>query len=122
MTLVAADAPARSRALGLTGICLGFEMITLDATIVNVALGPIGADRVGALSTAQWIVNGYTLPFPALLLSAGALADRAGARTGFLIGLAVFALGSRLCGSGLAHRAHRGPGRPGGGRRRVDAL
>jgi DHA2 family methylenomycin A resistance protein-like MFS transporter len=97
MTLVATDAPARSRALGLTGICLGFLMITLDATIVNVALGPIGADLGGALSTAQWIVNGYTLPFAALLLSAGALADRAGARTGFLIGLAVFALGSAAC-------------------------
>src|SRR3954454_24289749 len=82
MTVVAADAPARSRALGLTGICLGFLMITLDATIVNVALGPIGADLGGALSTAQWIVNGYALAFAALLLSAGALAARAGARTG----------------------------------------
>src|SRR3954452_13847133 len=97
MTLVAADAPARSRALGLTGICLGFLMITLDATIVNVALGPIGADLGGALSTAQWIVNGESLALAALLLSAGALADRAGARTGFLVGLAVFALGSAAC-------------------------
>src|SRR3954469_14284145 len=97
MTVVAADAPARSRALGLTGICLGFEMITLDATIVNVALGPIGAHLGGALSTAQWIVNGYTLAFAALLLSAGALADRIGSRTGFLIGLAIFSLGSAAC-------------------------
>src|SRR5256885_3711065 len=72
MTSVAADPPARSRALGLTGICLGFLMITLDATIVNVALGPIGSDLGGALSTAQWIVNSYTPPFAALLLSAGA--------------------------------------------------
>ena len=72
-------------------------MITLDATIVNVALGPIVADLGGALSTAQWIVNGYTLAFAALLLSAGALADRVGARSGFLIGLAIFALGSALC-------------------------
>src|SRR4051812_13459396 len=97
MTVVAADAPARSRALGLTGICLGFLMITLDATIVNVALGPIGADLGGALSTAQWIVNGYTITFAALLLSAGALADRVGARTAFLLGLAIFALGSGAC-------------------------
>ena len=97
MTLVATEASARSRALGLTGICLGFLMITLDATIVNVALGPIGAELGGALSTAQWIVNGYTLAFAALLLSAGALADRAGARAGFLVGLAIFALGSAAC-------------------------
>jgi MFS transporter, DHA2 family, methylenomycin A resistance protein len=83
--------------LGLTAICLGFLMITLDATIVNVALGPIGADLGGSVSTAQWIVNGYTLAFAALLLSAGALADRAGLRTGFLVGLAVFGVGSAAC-------------------------
>src|SRR2546421_11214977 len=80
----------RSRALGLTAISLGFLMITLDATIVNVALGPIGTDLGGALSTAQWIVNGYTLAFAALLLSAAALADRLASRTGLLIGLALF--------------------------------
>ena len=87
----------RSRALGLTAISLGFLMITLDATIVNVALGPIGADLGGGLATAQWIVNGYTLAFAALLLPAGALADRVGLRTGFLVGLAVFGLGSAAC-------------------------
>jgi MFS transporter, DHA2 family, methylenomycin A resistance protein len=97
MTLIPADGPARTRALGLTAICLGFLLITLDATIVNVALGPIGADFGGALSTAQWIVNGYTLTFAALLLSAGSLADHVGSRTGFLIGLAIFALGSAAC-------------------------
>jgi DHA2 family methylenomycin A resistance protein-like MFS transporter len=97
MELLANRSVGRSRALGLTAISLGFLMITLDATIVNVALGPIGTDLGGALSTAQWIVNGYTLAFAALLLSAGALADRLGSRTGFLIGLAVFGLGSAAC-------------------------
>jgi DHA2 family methylenomycin A resistance protein-like MFS transporter len=90
-------ADPRGRALGLTAISLGFLIITLDATIVNVALGRIGSDLGGALSTAQWIVNGYTLAFAALLLSAGALADRIGSRTGFLIGLAIFGLGSAAC-------------------------
>src|SRR5438874_360913 len=65
MELLADRSVGRSRALGLTAISLGFLMITLDATIVNVALGPIGADLGGALSTAQWIVNGYTLAFAA---------------------------------------------------------
>src|SRR3954449_9484997 len=91
------DIRPHSRALGLTAICLGFFMITLDATIVNVALGAIGSDLGGALPTAQWIVNGYALAFAALLLSAGALADRIGSRTGFLIGLAIFGLGSAAC-------------------------
>src|SRR4051794_14597006 len=87
------DIRPHSRALGLTAICLGFLMITLDATIVNVALGSIGSDLGGALSTAQWIVNGYTLAFAALLLSAGALADRIGSRTGLLIGVGLFCPG-----------------------------
>src|SRR4051794_41967583 len=86
-------ASPRGRALALTAICLGFLMITLDATIVNVALGAIGSDLGGALSTAQWIVNGYTLAFAALLLSAGALADRIGSRTGLLIGVGLFCPG-----------------------------
>ena len=97
MELLANPTVGRSPALGLTAISLGFLMITLDATIVNVALGPIGSDLGGALSTAQWIVNGYTLAFAALLLSAGALADRLGSRTGFLVGLGVFGLGSAAC-------------------------
>ncbi|MDP9346319.1 MAG: MFS transporter, partial [Actinomycetota bacterium] len=97
MELLANPTVGPSRALGLTAISLGFLMITLDATIVNVALGPIGTDLGGSLSTAQWIVNGYTLAFAALLLSAGSLADRFGSRTGFLVGLAVFGLGSAAC-------------------------
>jgi len=87
----------RSPALGLAAICLGFFMITLDATIVNVALEPILNSLGGSLSAAQWIVNAYTLAFASLLLSAGALADRVGARAGFAIGLIIFALGSAAC-------------------------
>jgi len=83
--------------LALAGICLGFLMITLDATIVNVALGPIVADLGGSLSGAQWIVSAYTLAFATLLLSAGALADRIGARRAYLLGLGIFALGSAAC-------------------------
>jgi hypothetical protein len=59
----------RSPALGLTAICLGFLMITLDATIVNVPLGPIVSDVDSSLPAAQCIVNGYMLAFAALLLS-----------------------------------------------------
>jgi MFS transporter, DHA2 family, methylenomycin A resistance protein len=97
MKLLAHSTVVPSPTLGLTAISLGFLMITLDATIVNVALGPIGNDLGEAVSAAQWIVNGYTLAFAALLLTAGALADRLGLRTGFLAGLAVFAVGSAAC-------------------------
>src|SRR5579875_3811590 len=91
------DEVGRSARLGLAAICLGFLMVTLDATIVNVALGPIVADLGGSLAAAQWIVNGYTIAFAALLLSAGALGDRLGTRRGFLIGLAMFGLSSAAC-------------------------
>lgn len=97
MSLTADPAANRSAALGLAAICLGFLMITLDATIVNVALGPIGSEFGGSVSTAQWVINGYTLSFAALLLAAGALADRFGVRAGFLAGLAVFGAGSAAC-------------------------
>ena len=77
----------RARRLGLAAICLGFLMITVDTTIVNVALGPIVADLGGSLSGAQWIVSAYTIAFATFLLSAGAVADRIGSRAAFIGGL-----------------------------------
>src|SRR5207249_7335475 len=80
--------------LALAAISAGFLMITLDATIVNVALGAIGADLGGSPAIAQWLVDGYTVAFAALLLLAGSLADRIGVRRGFVVGLAVFFVAS----------------------------
>jgi MFS family permease len=45
----------------------------------------------------QWVVNGYTLVLAALLLSAGSLSDRIGAKRAFSVGLGGFTLGSGLC-------------------------
>jgi MFS transporter, DHA2 family, methylenomycin A resistance protein len=83
--------------LGLAAICCGFLMITIDATIVNVALGPIVADLGGSLSGAQWIVSAYTLAFATFLLTGGAWADRIGSKRAFLIGLGIFAVASAGC-------------------------
>src|SRR5881392_2498981 len=88
---------SQRQALALAAISAGFLMITLDATIVNVALPAIGADLGGAPATAQWVVDGYTVAFASLLLLAGSLADRSGARTGFLVGLTVFVVASAAC-------------------------
>ncbi len=87
----------RARRLGLAAICLGFLMITLDVTIVNVALGPIVADLGGSLAGAQWIVSAYTIAVATFLLSAGAWADRVGSRRAFLLGLGLFGLASAGC-------------------------
>lgn len=74
----------------LFGLSLGYFMVLLDTTIVTVALPAIGNSFTGGLSALQWVVNGYTTTFAALLLTAGWLSDRFGGRRMFLIGLASF--------------------------------
>ncbi|GAB3156741.1 MFS transporter [Amycolatopsis stemonae] len=88
-------APAK---LALSAVCLGFLMITLDATIVNLALPAIGAD-FGEPSTAalQWVVDAYTVTLAAFLLTWGAAGDRWGARRVFEAGVAVFVVASVAC-------------------------
>jgi MFS transporter, DHA2 family, methylenomycin A resistance protein len=82
----------------LTGVSLGFVLIQLDVTIVNVALRHIGMSLGSGVSGLQWIVNTYTLVFAALILTAGALGDRFGARRVFIAGFVIFAIGSLGCG------------------------
>ncbi|WP_432839661.1 MFS transporter [Dactylosporangium sp. CA-092794] len=98
----ASVAQAEQRAVApnavLAAALLGFVVISLDALIVNVALPAIGADLDGGISGLQWVVDGYTLTFAALMLSAGALSDRIGASRAFAGGLVVFTLASVACG------------------------
>ena len=77
---------------------LGMFVVTLDALVVNVALPAIGSDLGGGITGLQWVVDGYTLLFAALLLSAGALSDRIGARRAFGAGLVLFVVASAACG------------------------
>ncbi|MFJ9558838.1 MFS transporter [Streptomyces fuscichromogenes] len=77
---------------------LGTFLMTLDALIVNVALPAIGHGLGGGITGLQWVVDGYTLMFAALLLSAGSVADKVGARRAFGAGLAVFVAASAICG------------------------
>jgi EmrB/QacA subfamily drug resistance transporter len=89
---------AGSTVPALAAAVLGFFVITLDAVVVNVALPSIRRDLGAGMTGLQWVVDGYTLLFAALLLSAGALADRAGARRAFATGLVVFVSASAACG------------------------
>jgi DHA2 family methylenomycin A resistance protein-like MFS transporter len=82
----------------LTALCLGFFMITMDATVVTTALPSIGGDLSASASGLQWVLDGYTLIFACLLLSAGSLGDRLGARRIFLRGLGLFVVASAVCG------------------------
>lgn len=90
-------APHATRAV-LAVALLGFFMISLDATAVNVALPAMGRTFGGTTAGLQWVVDGYTVPFAALLISAGAVSDRAGAKRVFGYGLAVFTAASAACG------------------------
>ncbi|MFF9847215.1 MFS transporter [Streptomyces litmocidini] len=82
----------------LAAAMLGFALITLDTSVVNVALPAIGADLRAGMTGLQWVVDSYTLAFAALLLSSGALADRVGASRAYGAGVVVFALASAACG------------------------
>ncbi len=104
------------RQLPLVATCLGYFMVILDATIVNVALPAIGRDLGGGVSALQWVLDAYTVVFAGLLLSGGSLGDRLGARRVFDAGLALFTAASAACalapsvGALIAARASQGLG------------
>ena len=77
---------------------LGFVVVQLDVTVVNVALPKIADDLRSSVSVLQWIVDAYALTFAVLLLSAGALGDRFGSKRLFMLGFALFAAASLACG------------------------
>lgn len=83
----------------LATLACGFVMAMIDVTAVNVALSDIARDLAIPLTGLVWVVDGYTLTFAALLLAGGALADRYGPKAVYQGGLAVFLLGSVLCGA-----------------------
>ena len=89
-------------AAALISVCLGFFVIQLDVTIVNVALPAIQGEIGGSLAGLQWVVDAYTLALAAIMLTAGSTADRAGARKVFTVGLAAFAAGSAACAAAPA--------------------
>ena len=101
---------------------LGFFVVTFDAVVVNVALPSIRDDLGGGITGLQWVVDGYTLMFAALLLAAGAFSDRRGARRAFVIGVVVFVAASvGLRSRSRSRHAGRGPLRAGLGRGGDDA-
>ncbi|MGO4615398.1 MFS transporter [Nocardia sp. 2YAB30] len=87
----------RRKTLVLATCCLSLLIVSMDATIVNVAIPTIRADLHAPFSRLQWIVDIYTLTLASLLMLSGAAADRFGRRRVFRIGLATFAVGSLLC-------------------------
>jgi len=83
----------RRRAV-LAVMCLSLLVVVIDNTILNTALPTLARVLHASTSGLQWITDGYTLTFAALLVMAGALGDRFGRRNALLAGLVIFASGS----------------------------
>lgn len=82
----------------LVAVCTGIFVLLLDITIVTVALPDIQRELDASLSDLQWVIDAYALVLASLLLTAGSLADLYGRKRVFIIGIALFGVGSALCG------------------------
>jgi DHA2 family methylenomycin A resistance protein-like MFS transporter len=87
-----------ARTWTLVATSLGFSVVQLDVSIVNVAIKSIGSGLGGGVSGLQWVVNAYTIAFAACILTAGSIADRIGARRLFVGGFVLFMAASAVCG------------------------
>ena len=86
--------PPTARWLALAVLCVSLLMVSLDNTVLNVALPTLVRDLNATTTELQWIVDAYVIVFAGLLLVMGSLADRIGRKRVFLAGLAAFAAGS----------------------------
>ena len=95
---VASDTVGRHLGLALAVISAAQLMIVLDSSIVNVALPTIHTDLRFSTASLEWLITAYSLTFGGLLLFGGRTGDVHGKRRVFMVGIAVFAVSSLLCG------------------------
>jgi EmrB/QacA subfamily drug resistance transporter len=87
----------RRRMLVLAICCMSLLIVSLDNTVLNVALPSMQQDLHASTSGLQWTIDAYTLVLASLLMLAGSTADRIGRKRVFMAGLVVFTIGSVLC-------------------------
>ncbi|WP_041959318.1 MFS transporter [Sulfurospirillum arsenophilum] len=85
---------------GLGALCVAMSIITLDNTVLDVALPSISTDLKATMSELQWIVDIYILFFASILITIGALGDHYGRKLFLKIGIVLFSLAS--LGAGLS--------------------
>ncbi|MGI4841528.1 MAG: MFS transporter [Janthinobacterium lividum] len=90
---------ATQRLLILLCVSVPSFMINLDSNIVAVSLSSIAHTLGASFADIEWVVSAYTLSFAALLMPAGALADRYGRKRLLIVGLVIFTLASFICGA-----------------------
>jgi len=88
------DRAHQRRWLTLSVLCLTLVLISVDNTILNVAIPTLARDLHASGSQLQWIVDSYVLVFAGLLLTAGSLGDKFGRRGALILGMGIFGVGS----------------------------
>lgn len=88
---------ARAPGLVLGVCCLALFLVTMDVTIMNVALPAIHDGLTSTIADVQWAVDGYNVVMASVLLLAGSLADRFGRKRMFQTGIAIFGIASLAC-------------------------
>ena len=89
---------AHGNSLILLTMSLGVLIAQIDTSVVNLAVKEIGTSLDADVTAMQWVVDAYNLVYASLLLTAGTLADLYGRRRIFALGIALFTLGSLVCG------------------------
>ncbi|MFJ8583857.1 MFS transporter [Streptomyces sp. NPDC093595] len=92
-----AELTHRRRLLVLAICCMSLLIVSLDNTVLNVALPSLRRELGAGVAGMQWTIDAYTLVLASLLMLAGSTADRIGRRKVFATGLVLFTLGSVLC-------------------------
>ncbi|MFF7328867.1 MFS transporter [Streptomyces sp. NPDC090306] len=87
----------RRRMLVLAICCMSLLIVSLDNTVLNVALPSMQRDLHASTSGLQWTIDAYTLVLATLLMLSGSTADRIGRKRVFMSGLVIFSIGSLLC-------------------------
>jgi EmrB/QacA subfamily drug resistance transporter len=88
---------ARRPGLVLGVCCLALFLVTMDVTIMSVALPAIHAGLHSTIADVQWALDGYNVVMASILLLAGSLADRFGRKRMFQTGIAIFGIASLAC-------------------------
>ncbi len=79
-------------------VVFGFFMILLDVTVINVAFQTLRLEFGGGITESQWIISIYVMSMGIVMPLAGFMAERFGSKKTYLFALALFAIGSLLCG------------------------
>lgn len=93
---MAGSGKAPNKWAALATVCMALWVIALNTTAINTAIGAIADDLDLSTSMLSWSVNAYVLAAAAFVVIGGQIGDVIGRRNAFLVGIAVFALGSGL--------------------------